>query len=265
MYSTFLQRAYDQIIHDVCLQNLPVVFAVDRAGIVGHDGPTHHGVFDLSYLSHIPNMQVLAPCCCSELREMLRYALNCGRPVAIRYPRGEGQPVKGYIPGPLSEGKSEIVKRGRDLYIIAVGNMLQRAYRVAELLDERGISAGIVNARFVKPLDKEMIADILRECSRIAVLEDNVVRGGYGSYVLEHINSMGLDAMDFKIRLLGFPDEFVTFGDSESLYRAYGLDDKGVYYSLVELVEGGKESETGQEKAGYTLGGKRFFSKQGKG
>jgi 1-deoxy-D-xylulose-5-phosphate synthase len=264
VYSTFLQRAYDQIIHDVCLQNLPVVFAVDRAGIVGHDGPTHHGLFDLSYLSQIPNLQVLAPCCCSEMKEMLRYALNCKGPVAIRYPRGEGQPVKGYTPGVLKKGKSEVVKRGRGLYIIAVGNMLPRACRVAELLEGRGINAGVVNARFIKPLDTEMLADILRDCDRIAVLEDNIIRGGYGSYLLEHINSLGFGTMDIKIKLLGFPDEFVTYGDSESLYRVYGLDDTGIYYSLLELAEGGKKSGSKKEKAGYATGRQRFFSKQGK-
>jgi 1-deoxy-D-xylulose-5-phosphate synthase len=265
VYSTFLQRAYDQVIHDVCLQNLPVVFAVDRAGIVGHDGPTHHGVFDLSYLSHIPNMQVLAPCCCSEMKEMLRYALSSGGPVAIRYPRGEGRTVKGYTPGPLVKGKSEMVRKGKDLCIIAVGNMLPRACRVAEQLEKKGIKAGVVNARFVKPVDTEMLAEILKDCDKIAVLEDNVIRGGYGSYLLEQMNSMGLDAMDYRIRLLGFPDEFVTFGDNESLYRAYGLDDTGIYYSLLDLAEGGKGSGIGKEKVGYASGGQGVVSKQGKG
>lgn len=265
VYSTFLQRAYDQVIHDVCLQNLPVVFAVDRAGIVGHDGPTHHGVFDLSYLSHIPNMQVLAPCCCSEMKEMLRYALNSEGPVAIRYPRGEGQTVKEYTPGPLVKGKSEVVRKGKDLCIIAVGNMLPRACRVADLLEKRGIKAGVVNARFVKPVDTEMVAEILKDCDRIAVLEDNVIRGGYGSYLLEQMNSMGLDAMDYRVRLLGFPDEFVTFGDNDSLYKAYGLDDTGIYYSLLDLVEGGKGSGVSKEKVGYASGRQGAVSKQRKG
>ncbi|MDD2574147.1 MAG: 1-deoxy-D-xylulose-5-phosphate synthase [Bacillota bacterium] len=265
VYSTFLQRAYDQIIHDVCLQNLPVVFAVDRAGIVGQDGPTHHGAFDLSYLSHIPNMQVLAPCCCAEIKDMLKYALNSEGPVAIRYPRGEGQPVRGYTPGPLEKGKSEIVQKGKDLFIIAVGNMLSRACRVADQLGKRGIKAGVVNARFVKPVDTGMLADILKDCDRIAVLEDNVIRGGYGSYLLEYINSMGFNTMDIKIKLLGLPDEFVTYGDAESLYRAYGLDDEGIYYSLLELAEGGRTSGIKKEKVGYTPGRQRAVSKQRKG
>ncbi|MFA7215674.1 MAG: transketolase C-terminal domain-containing protein, partial [Bacillota bacterium] len=237
----------------------------DRAGIVGQDGPTHHGAFDLSYLSHIPNMQVLAPCCCAEIKDMLKYALNSEGPVAIRYPRGEGQPVRGYTPGPLEKGKSEIVQKGKDLFIIAVGNMLSRACRVADQLGKRGIKAGVVNARFVKPVDTGMLADILKDCDRIAVLEDNVIRGGYGSYLLEYINSMGFNTMDIKIKLLGLPDEFVTYGDAESLYRAYGLDDEGIYYSLLELAEGGRTSGIKKEKVGYTPGRQRAVSKQRKG
>ncbi len=254
VYSTFLQRAYDQIIHDVCLQNLPVVFAVDRAGIVGQDGPTHHGVFDLSFLSQIPNLQVLAPCCCSELRSMLKYALDCKGPVAVRYPRGEGQPVDGYTASPLTEGKSDFVCRGKDLYIMAVGNMLPKACRAAGMLKNKGINAGVVNVRFIKPLDKGIITEILDNCNRIAVLEDNIVRGGYGSYLLEHIHSMGLDRLDIKVKLLGFPDEFVTYGHPDNLYRIYGLDDTGIYYSLLEFVQGGKISGIKKEKIGYTPG-----------
>jgi 1-deoxy-D-xylulose-5-phosphate synthase len=256
VYSTFLQRAYDQIVHDVCLQNLPVVFAVDRAGIVGHDGPTHHGVFDLSFLSHIPNLQILAPCCCSELKDMLKYAIRCKSPVAIRYPRGAGHPVDGYAPGPLMRGKSEVVKRGKDVYIMAVGNMLPRACKAAGMLRKRGISAGVVNVRFIKPLDTGILNDIFKDCNKIAVLEDNVVRGGYGSYLLEHISNMELD---IKVKLLGFPDEFITYGETENLYQAYGLDYEGVCHNVLELVEGGKVSGIKKEKAGYTPLGKRLF------
>ncbi len=252
VYSTFLQRAYDQVVHDVCLQNLPVVFAVDRAGIVGNDGPTHHGAFDLSYLSHIPNIQVLAPCCCAEMKNMLQYALNADGPVAIRYPRGKGPQVKGYSPGTVVKGKSEVVRKGETLCIIAVGNMLPRACRVADLLEKKGINAGIINARFVKPVDSEMLSVILKDYDRIAVLEDNVIRGGYGSYLLEQLNSMGLDTMDIKIKLIGLPDEFITYGDTKSLYSAYGLDDKGIYYNLLELAEGGRSGGIKKEKVGYT-------------
>lgn len=252
VYSTFLQRGYDQIVHDVCLQNLPVVFAVDRAGIVGNDGPTHHGAFDLSYLSHVPNMQVLAPCCCAEMKGMLQYALNSDGPVAIRYPRGEGPQIKGYCPGPLVKGKSEWVRKGETLCIIAVGNMLPRACRAADLLKGKGINAGVINARFVKPIDREMLSDILKDYDRIAVLEDNVMRGGYGSYMLEQLNSMGLSTMDINVKLIGLPDEFITYGDAKSLYRAYGLDDKGIYYSLLELAEGGRSGGIKTEKVGYT-------------
>lgn len=239
VYSTFLQRAYDQVVHDVCLQGLPVILAIDRAGIVGQDGPTHHGVFDLSYLRHIPNIKIMAPCDCSELKAMMKYAVQAGGPVAVRYPRGaeEDMPFRNKDRSPLEDGKSETIIDGKDICIIAVGNMVARACRVAAKLRDKGIEAGVVNARFIKPLDTQLIEAILKKSSVLAVLEDNVISGGYGSSVLEYINERGIKA---KVKLLGFPDEFVPHGDTGSLYRMYGLDEVSLYKKLIEFVGGGK-------------------------
>lgn len=250
VYSTFLQRAYDQVVHDVCLQNLPVIFAVDRAGIVGQDGPTHHGVFDISYLRHIPNLQILAPSDCHELKEMLEYALECDGPVAIRYPKGEEEetPVRGRCHEGIFKGKSCVIIEGSSLYILAVGNMVPRACRVALRLKEKGIDAGVVNVRFIKPLDGDLICRIAGIADRIAVLEDNVAAGGFGSSVLEYINDKGLD---LKVKLLAFPDEFIPHGSTEQLYRIYGLDEEGIYKDLLEFAEGGHNVGCEEGKVGH--------------
>jgi 1-deoxy-D-xylulose-5-phosphate synthase len=239
VYSTFLQRAYDQIIHDVCLQNLPVVLAIDRAGVVGQDGPTHHGVFDLSYLRHIPNIQVLAPSDCSELKAMIRYAVDVDGPVAVRYPRGseEDIPFGDKKKSPIAPGKSEVIFEGKDIYILAVGNMVARACRVAFRLREKGLDAGVVNVRFIKPIDGECIKSILRKTDTLAVIEDNVISGGFGSSLLEFMNENSLKA---RVKLLGYPDEFIPHGDTNSLYRMYGLDEASIYKRLLEFVGGGK-------------------------
>ncbi len=240
VYSTFLQRAYDQVIHDVCLQNLPIVLAVDRAGIVGEDGPTHHGVFDISYLRQIPNIQILAPSGCSELKAMMRYAVNCDGPVAIRYPRGEDEekPVAYRGTVPISKGVSEVLKEGSHLYILAVGNMVPRSCRVAEKLKDTGIDAGVVNVRFVKPLDTELISRIAVKTGKLVVVEDNVVSGGFGSSLLEYISEADLP---LKVKILGFPDEFVSHGDTCSLYREYGLDEEGILERVAGFAaEGGR-------------------------
>jgi len=239
VYSTFLQRAYDQVIHDVCLQNLPVVLAVDRAGIVGHDGPTHHGIFDISFLRHIPNIQILAPSDCEELKAMIRYAIGCNCPVAVRYPRGEDEqiPVKNVKEMPIIKGTSEVLKEGSHMYILAVGNMVPRAYRVSMKLKEKGIDAGVVNVRFIKPFDSKLIDKIASKTSKLAVIENNVVSGGFGSYLLEYLNEINLP---LKVKLLAFPDEFIPYGDEYNLYKKYALDDEGVYESLLEFAGGGK-------------------------
>ena len=228
IYSTFLQRGYDEIIHDVCLQKLPVVFAIDRAGIVGEDGPTHQGVFDISYLRHIPNLTVMAPKDDLELKAMLELALKHNGPSAIRYPRGKVQPSG--ISGQLSAfdiGKAEILKEGFDLTLIAIGNVVYPALGAAERLEKEGIKASVINARFIKPLDKELILKMASKTKRIITIEENMIAGGFGSAVLEYLNSM--DIPDIKIKILGIPDEFVEQGSQAILRKKYGIDEEGIY------------------------------------
>ncbi len=230
IYSTFLQRGYDEIIHDVCLQNLPVLFAVDRAGIVGEDGPTHQGVFDLSYLRHIPNLIVMAPKDETELKLMLELALKYNGPSAIRYPRGK---VSSQFPVPSSQlteieiGKAEITKTGDDIAIIALGNTVQPALNAATRLEKEGIRATVINARFAKPIDKALIFSVASRIKRIITIEENALAGGFGSAVLEYLNSV--DIHDVKIKTLGIPDEFVEQGSQTILRQKYGIDEEGIY------------------------------------
>ena len=236
IYSTFLQRGYDEIIHDVCLQNLPVIFAVDRAGIVGEDGPTHQGVFDLSYLRHIPNLVVMSPRDDLELKAMLGLGLKHNGPSAIRYPRGKVS-SKFQVPSSklndtktpelLEIGKAEILKDGTDIALIAIGTTVYPALSAAERLEEDGIRATVINARFVKPLDKALIFSAASRIKRIITIEENVLAGGFGSAVLEYLNSV--DIHDVKIKTLGIPDEFVEQGSQAILRKKYGIDEEGIY------------------------------------
>lgn len=228
IYSTFLQRGYDEIIHDVCLQNLPVVFAIDRAGIVGEDGPTHQGVFDISYLRHIPNLTVMAPKDDMELKAMLELALKHNGPSAIRYPRGKVQPSGiSRQPSAFDIGKAEILKEGSDVALIAIGNVVHPALAAAERLGKEGIKASVINARFIKPLDKELILTMASKAKKIITIEENMIAGGFGSAVLEYLNSM--DIPDIKIKILGIPDEFVEQGSQAILRKKYGIDEEGIY------------------------------------
>lgn len=216
IYSSFLQRSYDQVLHDVCLQKAPVLFAVDRAGIVGEDGPTHHGAFDLSYLRHIPGMSVLAPKDEEELRHMLFTALQYEGPAAIRYPRGRGVGVvvtKEYHRLPW--GKGEVLSVGNEVLIIAVGSMVYPALAVRDILMARGISSTVINARFVKPLDDELISDAVRKHPCFVTMEENVLAGGFGSAVLELLAQKGIERP--KCLNIGLPDEFITHGPAELL------------------------------------------------
>jgi len=236
IYSTFLQRAYDQILHDVCLQNLPVVFAIDRAGIVGEDGPTHHGVFDLSYLRHMPNMTLMAPKDENELRHMLYTAMQLDGPVAVRYPRGAGLGVTLNDPlRLLPVGKAEQIKAGSTVALVAIGNMVAPCTEASNLLKEQGIDAAVVNARFVKPLDTEMIRQLAREVGIIVTVEDNVLQGGFGSAVLESVNSQNLHWA--KVLRLGLPDEFIPHGGKEQLLSLYGLDAPGIAKAVATYVQ----------------------------
>jgi 1-deoxy-D-xylulose-5-phosphate synthase len=235
IYSTFLQRSYDEIVHDVCLQNLPVIFAIDRAGLVGEDGPTHHGAFDLSYLRHIPNLVVMAPKDANELRAMLEMALMHDGPVAIRYPRGiapEGETGK-----PLSIGESEILIEGSDIAMLAVGNMIQPTWEASEKLRADGISAMVMNMRFIKPLDKQSVLRAAK-LGKIITIEENALQGGFGSAVLECLNSEGIN--DVTLRRVGIPDHFVEHGTQRELRELYGLDENGIYNTAMALFKAEK-------------------------
>jgi len=236
LYSTFGQRAYDQILHDVCLQKLPVIFALDRAGIVGEDGPTHHGVFDYSYLRHIPNLVMMAPKDENELRHMLYTAVNLNCPVAIRYPRGSGLGIS--IDEPLQQlsiGNAQQLNAGKDVVFFAVGVMVEPCRKASELLAAQGIQAGVINARFIKPLDEEMIRRLSRDVGMIVTVEDNILAGGFGSAVLEYVNNQQFNWI--KMLRLGFPDKFIEHGTREQLLEKYGLTAQGIAESVSSFVK----------------------------
>ena len=223
LYSTFAQRAYDQILHDVCLQKLPVVFALDRAGLVGQDGPTHHGVFDYSYLRHLPGMTVMAPKNEAELRDMLKTALALGGPVAVRYPRGAAVGVK--IPEAMTMlplGKAEVLRNKGSIALLAIGSMVQATEKAADLLAEEGIAVRVVNMRFVKPLDTELLLSLARdpEIRGLVTLEENMLAGGFGSAVLEALSDAGVL---LPVRRFGIGDTFVEQGTREELLELCGL------------------------------------------
>lgn len=235
IYSTFLQRAYDQIMHDVCLQNLPVVFALDRGGLVGDDGATHHGVFDIAYLRSMPNLVMLSPKDTQELRAMTRWALRYKRgPVALRYPRGSGE-VLGERPTPIELGKSETLLTGDDLGILAYGPMASVALEAARhLRDEHRIAASVINARWVRPLDADAICTVAERTGRLITLEDGVIRGGFGSAVLELLAEHGLSHV--AVKTLGIPDHFVEHGSIPILRGLCGMDALGVLNAAGTLL-----------------------------
>jgi 1-deoxy-D-xylulose-5-phosphate synthase len=235
IYSTFLQRAYDQILHDVCLQKLPVVFALDRGGIVGEDGATHQGLFDYSYLRSIPNIIVMAPKDENELQHMLKTAIDCGSPVALRYPRGKGIGVAlDSDLKTLAVGKGEVLREGKDLAILAVGATVYPAMAAARRLASEGIDIKVINARFIKPLDAELLADTAAEIKKIITVEENVLQGGFGSAVLELLNEKGLTGI--QVKRLGIPDEFVEHATQVQLRQQYGLDEEGIIRAIREML-----------------------------
>lgn len=236
VYSTFLQRAYDEIF-DVCVQNLPVVFALDRAGVVGNDGPTHHGVFDLSYLRTFPNMVLMAPKDENELRHMLVTAIESERPTALRYPRGNGYgvPLEQKLT-PLAIGKGEMLRKGDQGAILAVGTMVYPALEAAERLAGEGVDLAVVNARFIKPLDRDLIVEVARNTGVIITVEENVLEGGFGTAVLELLEEEGIE--DVKVRRLGFPDRYIEQGEQSELRALYGLDAAGIAAAVREFLEG---------------------------
>jgi len=240
IYSTFLQRAYDQILHDVCLQNLPVVFTLDRGGFVGSDGPTHHGLFDYSYLRSIPNITVMAPKDENELQHMLKTAVECGRPASIRYPRGRGIGVAiDDLPVSLEIGKGEIVFNGEnaEMAIVAIGATVYPAIAAAGKLKEKGINVRVINARFVKPLDEKLLCDTVKSLKRIITVEENVLMGGFGSAVLELLEEKGI--RDAIVKRLGVKDEFVEHASQSELRKIHGIDEEGIMEAAQRMMDKG--------------------------
>jgi len=235
IYSTFMQRAYDQIVHDLCLQNLPVTLALDRAGIVGEDGPTHHGVFDIAYLRHVPNMVIMAPKDENELQHMIKTAVEHPGPTAVRYPRGAGfgVPMDQQLKT-LEIGKAELLRDGSDVVIIAIGNLVHPSIEAAERLTADGISAAVVNARFAKPLDEELILQMAKKTGRVLTVEEHALMGGFGSAVLECLDEKGL--FSARTHRIGLPDKFIEHGSQKILRQKYGLDADGIYASAREFV-----------------------------
>jgi len=227
IYSTFVQRAYDQVFHDICLQGLPVTVAMDRGGLVGDDGPTHHGVFDLSYMRHLPGITVMAPKDENELRHMLTTAVYAGTPVALRYPRGNGYgvPLDAELQR-LPIGKGETLRDGSDVCIIAIGSTVYPALEAAESLKQAGISAGVINARFVKPLDEELILSAARRTGIIVTVEENALQGGFGSAVLELLYDNGMQ--NVRVKRLGIPDRYIEHGSQAQLRKDLGIDADGI-------------------------------------
>jgi 1-deoxy-D-xylulose-5-phosphate synthase len=248
IYSTFLQRGYDEILHDVCLQNLHVVFALDRAGLVGADGPTHHGVFDFAYMRAMPNMVIMAPKDENELQHMLKTAIDHPGPISLRYPRGEGWGVAlDKDMKTLEIGKAEILRQGGDVVIAAIGHTVLPALKAAEELAPLGIDASVVNARFVKPLDKNLFRDLLTRVPRLITVEDHVVTGGFGSGLIEFLADEGFTGIEVK--RLGVPDRFIPHGTQDELRKMCGFDKDAIAQATLQLVRRGKKrSREGWER-----------------
>ena len=233
IYSTFLQRAYDQIVHDVCIQNLPVVFAIDRAGIVGDDGRTHQGTLDLSYLGCIPGLTVAAPKDENELQHLIFTVTRANRPMAIRYPRGPG-PGSALDPDlhEIAIGQGEVLRSGSDVAILALGTMVYPSLEAAQVLSEKGVDCTVINARFAKPLDADLIVDTAKKVKRVLTVEENTLAGGFGSAVLQLLQARSL--RDVQVRCLGIPDEFVEHASQPFLRAKYSLDASGIASQIVD-------------------------------
>jgi 1-deoxy-D-xylulose-5-phosphate synthase len=235
VYSTFLQRALDQIIHDVCLVDLPVTFALDRAGVVGDDGPTHHGIFDLSFLRFIPNLTIMAPKDENELQHMLHTAVNHDGPVAIRYPRGNGQGVKMDSRfKALETGKAELLREGDDVLLLPLGNRVYSAMEAAAGLEKLGIRAAVINPRFIKPLDNELIGSWAERTGHVVTIEDNVKKGGFGSAVLQMLNEQH---QRVPVRILGYGNKFIEHGPQPILWSNAGIDTPGIINATLEVLK----------------------------
>lgn len=251
IYSTFLQRGYDEILHDVCLQNLHVVFALDRGGLVGADGPTHHGVFDFAYMRSIPNIVIMAPKDENELQHMLNTAIAHPGPISLRYPRGEGCGVA--LDSQLTKleiGKAELLRNGTDVVIAAVGQTVMPALKAAQDLTPLGIDAAVVNARFVKPLDRELFGDLLRRVPRLITVEDHTVVGGFGSALIEFLAEEGI--IGVEVKRLGVPDRFIPHGTQDELRKLCGFDKDAIAQAALQMArrarKKSRESREGWER-----------------
>jgi 1-deoxy-D-xylulose-5-phosphate synthase len=235
IYSTFLQRAFDQVFHDVAIMDLPVVFALDRGGIAGADGPTHHGIYDMAYLRVFPNMVCMAPKDENELRHMLKTALECGHPASLRYPRGNGigATLDAEIKA-LPVGKGEVLREGPDAAIFAIGNEVWPAMEAAEILAREDINVTVINARFIKPLDDELITKYCQPFSRIITVEEGSLAGGFGSALMERCEQLGLG--DVRFHCIGIPDEYVHHGAQDVLRAQYDLHGEGIARRVRQFV-----------------------------
>lgn len=234
VYSSFLQRAYDQVLHDVCIQNLPVVFAIDRAGLVGSDGETHQGIFDISYLSSIPNMTVMAPKNKWELADMMQYALSFPNPIAVRYPRGTAYDGLKEYRAPIQLGKSETIKDGGDVALFALGSMVPAAIQVVEALSMHGIDATVINARFAAPFDTEKVTELAKNHRLLVTIEENVVSGGMGEHIAAYVNENNLD---IHVQNIGIPNVYVEHGNVERLKEDIGIDAKSIYEKVLDMYK----------------------------
>ena len=236
LYSSFLQRGYDQLVHDIALQNIPVTICIDRAGIVGNDGETHHGIFDMSFASAIPNLNILAPKDFKELEDMLEFAVNYNGPVLIRYPRGgEGLNKIEKEKQDIELGKAEVLKEGKDISLIAIGKMVDRAVEVSNILEEKGIDAEIVNVRFLKPIDKDCILNSIEKTGKAVTMEDGILNGGLYTAVLEAVNKSTLE--NIKIIPVGYDDTFITHGSTAELEEKMRTDAKSIAQTIEEKLE----------------------------
>ncbi len=234
IYSSFLQRAYDQILHDVCIQNLPVVFAIDRAGLVGSDGETHQGIFDLSYLSSVPNMHVMAPKNKWELSDMMKFALQFGKPIAVRYPRGEAYAGLQEFRAPIELGKAEAIYAEGEICLMAVGSMVKSAEKVRELLHEAGYKCSVINGRFIKPIDEDAVLWAAKNHKLVVTMEENVASGGYGEKVRDYMDTLTLGS---KLINITIPDEYVEHGNVDLLKKEIGMDEESIVSRILAEME----------------------------
>ncbi len=234
IYSSFLQRAYDQILHDVCIQNLPVVFAIDRAGLVGSDGETHQGIFDISFLSSIPNMHIMAPKNKWELSDMIKFAVDFDAPIAVRYPRGDAFDGFEEKRAPIEYGKSEVLYEESEVALFALGSMVKTAGEVRKILKDKGLSCSIINARFAKPIDEAMIIKMEKKHSLLVTMEENVASGGYGEKVRELMNR---EAVQAELLSITVPDAYVEHGNVEMLKREIGIDAESIAEGILNIFD----------------------------